>query len=186
MNLRAMSRPRPLLLLLLGSLLLLLAVLATAVVIARQHRLADRAEAAAWVASRHPDVLRLTGQYLAAQPNGDYLLLDVRSAAEWSVSHLPAAFRCEDPGAAVAEARRRHCTRVVVYCSIGERSSQLAERMQALDPNLLIHDLAGGIFTWASEDRPLVDADGQPTRWVHPYDTSWGALLPPDRRAPLP
>jgi len=143
-------------------------------------------EAAAWVASRHPDVLRMTGQYLAAQPSGDYLLVDVRSAAEWSVSHLPAAFRCEDPGAAVAEARRRHCTRVVVYCSIGERSSQLAERMQALDPNLLIHDLAGGIFTWASEDRPLVDADGQPTRLVHPYDTSWGALLPPDRRAPLP
>ena len=143
-------------------------------------------EAAAWVASRHPDVLRMTGQYLAAQPSGDYLLVDVRSAAEWSVSHLPAAFRCEDPGAAVAEARRRHCTRVVVYCSIGERSSQLAERMQALDPNLLIHDLAGGIFTWASEDRTLVDADGQPTRLVHPYDTSWGALLPPDRRAPLP
>jgi len=75
---------------------------------------------------------------------------------------------------------------VVVYCSIGERSSQLAERMQALAPDLLIHDLAGGIFTWASEDRLMLDAADHPTRLVHPYDTSWGALLPPDRRAPLP
>ncbi len=183
MNLRPLCQPMPLVLMVL---VLLAAIATTAGLMACQHRPADRAEAAAWVASRHPDVRRVSGQYLSAQPSSDYLLVDVRSAAEWSVSHLPTAFRCEDPVAAVAEATRRHCARVVVYCSIGERSSQLAERMQAMTPNLQIHDLAGGIFTWAVDNRPLVDANGQPTKLVHPYDRIWGELLPSDRRASVP
>ncbi len=185
MNLRAIFSPWPLLLL--GSLLLLAAaILVAIVIISGRHRPAHLTEAAALVAYRYPDVLRMTGQELATHDSADYLLVDVRSAAEWSVSHLSAAFRCEDAGAAVAQANRRHRARVVVYCSIGERSSRLAEQMQALDFHLLIHDLAGGIFTWASEDRPLVDARGQPTKLVHPYDRTWGELLPPERRAPLP
>lgn len=146
----------------------------------------DRSAAAAWVAERHPGVPRLTGAYLESHDSASYLLLDVRSAAEWQVSHLPGALRCEDADAAIAAARQRQVGRIVVYCSIGERSSRLAGQVLAQAPELQVHDLAGGIFTWAAEDRPLIDVAGRPTRLVHPYDAAWGRLLPEDRRAPLP
>lgn len=155
-------------------------------VVACQHRPVDRVDATAWVADRHPGVLRLTGEALAGLPTGSYLLVDVRPVAEWSISHLAGAFRSEDAGEVLAEAHRRHLDRIIVYCSIGERSSRLAERILGRNPDVLVFDLAGGIFTWACEDRPLEDASGQATRLVHPYDATWGAMLPADRRAPLP
>lgn len=169
------------------SLLLLLAcVLTLGLVAACRHRPADLGAAIAWVADRHPEVPRLTGAELASRSADAYLLLDVRSAAEWAVSHLPGATRCENADAAIAAARQRGVVCIVVYCSIGERSSRLAEQILAQAPNLQVHDLAGGIFTWASEGRPLADANGQPTRLVHPYDAVWSNLVPADQRAPLP
>jgi 3-mercaptopyruvate sulfurtransferase SseA len=42
--------------------------------------------------------------------------------------------------------------------------------------------LAGGIFQWANEERPLVDAAGNPTTRVHPYNRFWGRLLKPKLR----
>lgn len=158
----------------------------TGAVVACQPRPVDRAAAAAWVAERHPGVSRLTGEALAGLPTGSYLLVDVRPAAEWSVSHLPGAFRSEDAGDIVTEAQRRRIDRIIVYCSIGERSSRMAELVASRNPKLLVQDLAGGIFTWACEDRPVEAANGQATRLVHPYDAHWGALLPADRRAPAP
>lgn len=156
------------------------------VAVACQRRPADRPAAIAWVAERHPGVERLTGEALAGLRAGSYLLVDVRPVAEWSVSHLPEAFRSEDAATILAEARRRRLDRIILYCSIGERSSQMAERMLAGDPGLRVQDLSGGVFTWACEGRPLVDAHGQATRLVHPYDMIWGAMLPADRRAPVP
>jgi rhodanese-related sulfurtransferase len=161
-----------------------LAVGLIVVAIACQRRPIDRVEATAWVATRHPGVPRLTGEALAALPADSHLLVDVRPAAEWSVSHLPEAFRSEDAEEVQAEARRRNRDRIIVYCSIGERSSRLAERLLERNPGMSVHDLAGGIFSWACENRPLQDAHGRPTRLVHPYDAVWGAMLPADRRAP--
>ena len=144
---------------------------------------ADRSAAAVWVAERHPGVPRLDAADLAGAAA---LLLDVRSTAEWEVSHLPDAIRCTDAGSAIALARQHGTHRVVVYCSIGERSSRLAGQVLAQAPELRVYDLAGGIFTWAAEDRPLIDGAGRSTRLVHPYDAAWGRLLPDDRRATLP
>lgn len=163
----------------------LLAGIAGAVV-ACQPRPLDRAAATAWVAARHPAVSRLTGEALTGLPIGSYLLVDVRPAAEWSVSHLAGAFRSDDAGDIVAEARRRRLDRIIVYCSIGERSSRMAELLPERNPQLLVQDLAGGIFAWACEDRPMEDAHGRATRLVHPYDAWWGAMLPADRRAAAP
>lgn len=164
----------------------LVVTLTLGAMVACQHRPSTRAEAAARVADHHPAVLSLTGDALVGLPATSYLLVDVRPRAEWSVSHLSGAFRSEDADEVRAEARRRHLDRVIVYCSIGERSSRLAEQVQARTDDLLIYNLVGGIFAWASDNRPLEDVDCKPTRLVHPYDANWGALLPLDRRAPLP
>ena len=48
-----------------------------------------------------------------------------------------------------------------------------------------VRNLEGGIFAWANAGRPM-QRDGQPTRFAHPSDEKWGALLARDRHAWTP
>jgi rhodanese-related sulfurtransferase len=114
---------------------------------------------------------------------GEAALFDVRTSAEYQVSHLPGAVRIE-PGMRAQAFLDQYGDAVkgktvVFYCSVGVRSSKLAERVaHALKARGAtgVHDLAGGIFAWHGEARPLVDAAGA-TDFVHPYDATWGRLL---------
>ena len=114
------------------------------------------------------------------------LLFDVREPEEFAVSHLPGGIRL-DPGISSADFTELYGPqvagrRVVFYCSVGMRSSRLAE---ALTPALeklgaqSVANLRGGIFRWQGEGGPLQNAAG-PTRYVHPYDRRWGQLIPND------
>ena len=113
-------------------------------------------------------------------------LLDVRTSAEFEVSHLPNARRVEPDatpeGAAAGLAKE---TPIVTYCAVGFRSGQLARRLGAAGFTN-VRNLEGSAFAWANEHRPLQRSDGQPTREVHPYSAWWGGLLTDDVRAPLP
>lgn len=126
------------------------------------------AELAAWLA----DTNRVPPQ-----------LLDIRTAPEFAVSHLPGA-RQVDPRAPAREVlpRLERDRPVVVYCSVGWRSSELATRLQEAGCTN-VFNLEGSAFAWASEDRPLVSTNG-PTRMVHPYNETFGRLLRPEHRAP--
>jgi rhodanese-related sulfurtransferase len=70
---------------------------------------------------------------------------------------------------------------VVVYCSVGWRSSEVAEALQRSGYRD-VRNLKGGIFTWANEGRPLY-RDGRRVFVVHPFDRGWGRLLTPRYRA---
>lgn len=113
------------------------------------------------------------------------VLLDARSPPEYALSHLRGAVRI-DPRApslrSVAAFSRD--TPVVVYCRVGYRSARVASwlRRQGFKT---VYDLAGGVFAWADEGRPL-EAEGRPATQVHPYSTSWGKLLAPAVRADAP
>jgi rhodanese-related sulfurtransferase len=64
---------------------------------------------------------------------------------------------------------------IVVYCSVGYRSSILAGKLQDMGFKE-VYNLEESIFKWANEGRPLVQ--GKVTvRKVHPYDTRWESLL---------
>jgi len=111
------------------------------------------------------------------------VLFDVRQDAEYAVSHLPGAIHVK-PGTSRGAFLDRYGDdvkgkTVVFYCSVGERSSslasQVAEDLKARGA-LAVEDLAGGIFAWHGEARPLVDAKGS-TEFVHPFDASWGRLV---------
>ncbi|MCB1547012.1 MAG: rhodanese-like domain-containing protein [Hyphomicrobiaceae bacterium] len=112
------------------------------------------------------------------------VLLDVREPTEFAVSHLPGAVRVT-PGADVAEILKTLEGRiagktVVFYCSVGERSSRLAHRVRAelmKRGAVAVDNLKGGIFAWHNQQRPLVSGQGQPTPYVHPFDSSWGKLV---------
>ena len=64
---------------------------------------------------------------------------------------------------------------VVVYCSVGYRSSQLAQelRRQGFEN---VFNLEGSLFQWANEGRPLYRGKERAYR-AHPYDEEWGQLL---------
>lgn len=113
------------------------------------------------------------------------VLLDVRTPAEWNVSHLAGA-RQVDPKADAKTATNGVAkdAPIVTYCSVGYRSGKMAERLRAAGYTH-VQNLEGSIFEWANEHRPLVH-DGERVTRVHPYDSVRGRLLQPEVRAPLP
>ncbi|MDP1579720.1 MAG: rhodanese-like domain-containing protein [Candidatus Didemnitutus sp.] len=134
------------------------------------------------IAENFPSVPQLGTTELAAMlgdPAGPRpLLIDTRAAREYAVSHLPGALHAEmieDVRRLLATAPRDQA--VVLYCSVGWRSSRLAADLLQADPARSVHNLDGSLFQWANEGRPLVTPDGTPTHRAHPYDQRWGRLL---------
>jgi rhodanese-related sulfurtransferase len=132
-------------------------------------------------------------QWITTSELGDWLvdrnrrapvLVDVRTEAEWNVSHLPGARRVE-PGAAAEAAfpRLDKAAPIVTYCAIGYRSAEFATRLKAAGFSN-VRNLEGSIFEWGNEHRPLVH-DGQTVTKVHPYDRFWAHFVEPDVRASL-
>lgn len=148
------------------------------------------------VAKRYPRVLRISSDELSRATQADNVaLFDVRSQAEYDVSHLRSAVRVDADTTAETFASRFGPSVsgkiVVFYCSVGSRSSRLADRLSAKLTALgvaSVHNLSGGIFGWHNEARPVVDARG-PTEFVHAFDNSWGRLVDQKdltRTAPAP
>jgi len=132
------------------------------------------------IAREFPDVRQLDTAELAAwgdDPTRDQpLIVDVRTMEEYEVSHLPGARHAETADEVMklwnAEARKRP---VVVYCSVGWRSSVVADALRDAGPPE-VWNLRGSIFRWANEGRAL-ENHGAPAHRVHPFDQKWGELL---------
>lgn len=111
-----------------------------------------------------------------AQP----ILLDVRTAPEYDVSHIHGARRVE-PDAAASTIKLPKDEPIVTYCSVGYRSGGFAKKLQDAGYTN-VQNMAGSIFQWANEGRP-VERDGQQVDKVHPYNATWAKLLKPELRA---
>lgn len=131
-----------------------------------------------WISTRE------LAAWLASKDRTPPVLLDVRTEAEWNVSHLAGARRV-DPNAPVetVAAGMAKDAPIVTYCAVGYRSGDLATRLRAAGFTN-VRNLEGSIFEWANQHRPLV-RDDQPVKVVHPYNALWGRLLAEDVRAPL-
>jgi rhodanese-related sulfurtransferase len=139
--------------------------------------------------SKFSDVDWITTQQLAnwlsEKNRPPPVLFDVRTLAEWNVSHLAGARRVDpNMGAKSAAQGLAKDTPIVTYCSVGYRSGKMARRLQAAGYTE-VRDLEGSIFEWANEHRPLV-RDGNRVSEVHPYNVTWGRLLQPEVRAAIP
>jgi rhodanese-related sulfurtransferase len=134
-----------------------------------------------------PDVPRISTNELAARlSNGKErpVLLDVRTKAEFEVSHLSGAQRVE-PGADPKTISIPKDKAVITYCSVGYRSAVFANKLRGAGYRH-VENLEGSIFRWANENRPLVHDGGAATDKVHPYNGVWGMLLDKSHRAPNP
>lgn len=136
------------------------------------------------VAERWPKLPHIKTDAVAAKAGqDDLLLIDARSKEEFSVSHIKGAVHVE-PDTTAAEFKSRFGDQikdrdVVFYCAVGVRSSTLATRASDILKEKgarSISNMAGGIFAWHNEERPLVDSSGA-TQSVHSYDAWWGRLV---------
>lgn len=137
----------------------------------------------AGLTERYPDVVHISSDDLQGMQPDDIVLFDVRKESEYEVSRLDGAIRVP-PSMSASDFLRTYAStiqgrRAVLYCSVGERSSRLAERVMAQDGGArpdAIYNLEGGIFKWHNEYKDVVAANGQ-TSAVHPYNRKWGRLL---------
>ncbi len=112
------------------------------------------------------------------------LVIDVREPFEYEVSHLPGAVHAQGKDIAEVIAEAEPERPVVLYCSVGYRSSAaVADLIQLNDPDLYdrLWNLEGSIFEWANSGRPVYRGREEVDR-VHPYGEQWGKLLEPHLR----
>ena len=132
------------------------------------------------VRDKFPEVRQLTtaqlDDWLKDKTKPQPLLLDARATQEYAVSRLPNAQPAADETQALAAlAQKAKDAPVVVYCSIGYRSSALAQKLKARGFTN-VQNLEGSIFKWANEARAL-QRDSLSVNVVHPFDERWGRLL---------
>ena len=112
-----------------------------------------------------------------------YVIFDSRAREEYDTGHLRSAMHVA-PEASSAQFQKAHGAQladkhVVVYCSVGYRSSTFAKRIEkaAMEAGARsVANLRGGIFRWYNEQKPVFDEHGE-THSVHPFDKFWGKLL---------
>ena len=122
----------------------------------------SRAGLQVWLTNNHPNIV----------------LLDTRPVSEYRVSHIKGAVQIDpDSQARKLAALELGDKIVIVYCSVGRRSTDLATRLNtelSAAGAQTVMNLEGGIFGWHNDGRALVNANG-PTDMVHPYNGFWGS-----------
>lgn len=113
---------------------------------------------------------------VASSP-ANYILLDARESDEYKVSHLRNAIHIGynefHPEALKGIAKDKP---IVVYCSIGKRSENIAQRLMK-QGYTKVSNLYGGIFEWVNEGHVVYDMQGKPTVNVQAYNGLWGRFL---------
>jgi len=124
--------------------------------------------------------------HLLRSSQADHIvLLDAREIDEYRVSHLVGAQHLA-PNIVPEEFLRLYGAelrgkRIIIYCSVGKRSSDAAARLSQAAQKAGATECAnmrGGIFRWYAEQFELVDANNQATGALHRFDRFWGMVVP--------
>lgn len=107
------------------------------------------------------------------------LILDAREKEEYNVSHIESAkyigFNDFNKDRFNALKVNKNTT-IVVYCSLGIRSHQIAEKIKKMGYTS-IYNLYGGIFQWKNENRKIVNSNEKTTDSIHAFSKEWGVYL---------
>jgi rhodanese-related sulfurtransferase len=111
--------------------------------------------------------------------DSEVILLDAREFKEFNVSHLKNAihvgyddFNLDKTTAQLA----KKTLQIVVYCSVGVRSEDIAEKLENAGFNN-VYNLYGGIFEWKNNGFPVYNSKNEETDRVHAYSKKWGKWL---------
>ena len=133
------------------------------------------------IRNRYPEVKQLQTAELQSRltsPDSEAaVLIDARAEEEFHVSHISGSinipYNSKNPLKHLINIKPGNP--IVVYCSVGYRSSILARKLQTLG-FIDVYNLEGSIFKWANEGRTLVH-EQTTVHKVHPYNAKWGSLL---------
>ena len=140
------------------------------------------------IIKNYETVPHIDSEALSKMGPDEIILFDVREKDEYDVSHLEGAIWVDpdiDSSSFLQSYRDKIGNKtVILYCSVGVRSSRLAEKLkQRNEPNTpaTIYNLEKGIFGWHNEKRPLYHKantpQSSPTDYVHPYNYLWGRMV---------
>ena len=109
--------------------------------------------------------------------HGAYLVLDARERVEFEVSHLAGSawLGFDQPDWSVLDALPRD-TKILVYCSVGLRSSLMVEKIRAAGFSEA-YNLHRGMFGWVNRGFPIVNNKEQPTDQIHCYNRLFGTWV---------
>lgn len=111
--------------------------------------------------------------------NSSFVLLDAREQKEYDVSHLKNAIQVGydhfDLAKTTSKLTDKNAT-IVVYCSVGIRSEDIAEKLQKAGYKN-VFNLYGGIFEWKNKQNIVVDSLNNPTEKIHTFSKEWSTWL---------
>jgi len=117
-------------------------------------------------------------QELAMQ-NTEVFILDAREFSEYNVSHLKKAvfvgynnFNTDTVLKTIKDKNQK----IVVYCSLGIRSEDIAEQLKKAGYTN-VYNLYGGIFEWKNNDFPVFDTNEKETEKIHAFSKQWSKWL---------
>lgn len=113
-----------------------------------------------------------------AMPKTNAVLLDARELSEYNVSHLKDAICVGYDNfdiKTVTDKISDKSTQIVVYCSLGIRSEDIAEQLKNKGYTN-VYNLFGGIFEWKNNDFKVYNINGE-TEDVHAFSKAWSQWL---------
>lgn len=114
-----------------------------------------------------------------AMPKTDAIVLDARELSEYEVSHLQGSIHVGYDNFDIETVTKEiidKSTKIVVYCSLGIRSEDIAEDLKKVGYTN-IYNLFGGIFEWKNKDFTVYNKDEEPTENIHAFSKEWSQWL---------
>jgi rhodanese-related sulfurtransferase len=117
--------------------------------------------------------------YIEELASSNPILLDAREQKEYNTSHLKNAicvgydsFNLES----VQPKLPNKDSKIVVYCSLGIRSEDIAEKLKKAGFEN-VKNLYGGIFEWKNNDLPVYNSNEKETDSIHTFSKAWSKWL---------
>jgi len=108
------------------------------------------------------------------------ILLDAREQREFEISHINNAthvgYNNFNLKKIVEVLPKDKNSKIVVYCSLGIRSEDVAEQIKKAGFTN-VFNLYGGIFEWKNYGNKIYSSNNKPTEKVHVFDKEWDVWL---------
>ncbi len=108
--------------------------------------------------------------------SNNYFFLDARELKEYQVSRIPGAvfIGYDDFDLSRVNGIAKDDT-LVVYCSIGYRSNEIAKQLEEAGYTT-VFNLYGGLFQWCNDEKPMENDQGS-TQKIHGYNQKWSRWI---------
>ncbi len=107
------------------------------------------------------------------------ILLDAREKKEFEISHLKNAYFVGYTAFNLKKILKKLSnkkSKIVVYCSLGIRSEDIAEKLKVAGYTNVLN-LYGGIFEWKNKGNHVFDSNGKATEKIHVFSKEWSKWL---------